>query len=341
MPQVLNEKLIGLGPKTEKAKTAERMGRTPAKAIGRHLQSVYSNDLRARLGIDAGALALTQRGGAGKVLGRIGQEVPMYYEPALQIARTLTPDVDPQTRTNVVGTNATMAASNAIKDALQSLLIQRLGGNTPAGKVAASKLEGWVNVITDPLLSSGVNKFNEYMTQPDSSGKTKFDKIPYLTELLTKAAKSGIGDSYYVKDGFKSLMDPSETGDYYLGDNELLLQLMKAADPKNVPPTKITDDGRVRIDNTKPMSPLQKRNAGAVNSAQANQQKMFEALASPQGKSILKFMADMGRLDVAVPEWTKAIQKPLPSAGKPYKGTNAPPPMSFRMPSANEMRNSQ
>jgi len=237
MPQEL-EGLKGLGPKTERAKTEDRLSRNPAKSVGRHMQSLYSNDVRFRLPFDAAGTLLTTRGGASKTLGRVMQEAPMYYDPVLSIGRTMTPDVDPQTRTNVFGSNMTLVAGNAIKDALMTLALKKLANKSLIGQVASEKFEGVANAITDPFLASGVNKLNEYMLEPDAQGKTRFDKIPYLTEILNSAAKSRIGDSYLFKDGLKSLGDPSETGDYYLGDDEVLFQLMKLADPKNVPPTK-------------------------------------------------------------------------------------------------------
>ena len=84
MPQEL-EGLKGLGPKTERAKTEDRLSRNPAKSVGRHMQSLYSNDVRFRLPFDAAGTLLTTRGGASKTLGRVMQEAPMYYDPVLYV----------------------------------------------------------------------------------------------------------------------------------------------------------------------------------------------------------------------------------------------------------------
>lgn len=343
MPQELAG-LKGLGPKTERAKTEDRLKRDPAKSVGRHIQSLYSNDVRFRLPFDAVGTALTTRGGASKTLGRVMQEAPMYYDPVLSIGRTMTPDVDPQTRTNVFGSNMTLVAGNAIKDALMTLALKKLAGSSLLGKVASERVEGIVNAATDPFLASGVNKINDYMLEPDAKGKTRFDKIPYLTEMLSGAAKSRIGDSYLFKDGLKSLGDPSETGDYYLGDDEVLFQLMKLADRKNVPSTKIDNSGKLRIDRSKPMTPLQKRNAAKMEEADINKQKFLDVLRSPQGRATIEFLTDLQTLDKAIPKWATNINKalpPLPSAGKPYTGPNKPTALGFAAPSVNAMRNAQ
>jgi hypothetical protein len=270
-----------------KSATEKKLAKDPAKAIGRHLQSVKANDPRVSMGIDLATTAMAgSKNKLVKGVGRTGQEFGNYYDPSLNIARSMRKDYPGGSgeRANTVGSELTFMAGNFTKDMLMEYMLGKLAKN-PALKKGAESASGVVNILTDPVMQQGLMELAKFLSKPDSEGKSLFQKIPGFSSLLDSVSNNtNIGATSLLNDKLKGFTNAAETGDYYLTDPELAVQATRLLNKKNAPPITVKENGGITVNKTAPMTRGQRRAAGVVDVANKTHGATIDAIKSPWGQ---------------------------------------------------------
>lgn len=272
---------------TAKSATEKRLAKEPVKAIGRHLQAAKANDPRVSMGIDIGAMAMAgSKNKLVKGMGRTGQEFGNYYDPSLNIARSLRKDFPggANERANAVGSEMTFMAGNFAKDMLMEYLLGKLSKNKMLKKGAESA-SGVTNLLTDPPMQKALMDLATFLSKPDSEGKSLYSKIPGFASLLDSVSNnSNIGASALLNDKLKGFSNAAETGDYYLSDPELVVQASRLLNKKNTPPITVKDNGGIRVNKAAPMTRGQRSVANVVDIANKSHGATVDAINSPWGQ---------------------------------------------------------
>lgn len=273
-----------------KSATEKRLAKEPVKAIGRHLQSVKANDPRVSMGIDLASMGMAgSKNKLVKGIGRTGQEFGNYYDPTLNISRSLRKDYPggSNERANTVGSEMTFMAGNFAKDMLMEYMLGKLAKN-PALKKGAESASGVVNILTDPIMQKGLMELATFLSKPDSEGKSLYAKIPGFASLLDSiSSNTNIGASALLNDKLKGFTNAAETGDYYLTDPELVVQATRLLNKKNTPPITVKDNGGIAVNKSSPMTRGQRSAANVVDVANKSHGATVDAINSPYGQLYL------------------------------------------------------